>query len=140
MSKGVILFAFNSPKFNYYDMAVATAKRINHFLNLPVTLVTDETSIPTDPNYVFDKTITVTPDKNNKRDWGIWINKGRYQAYELSPYDETILLDTDYLVNSNKLLYCNGMLLYEEESSGDGLIGEYYDNESWLGSYKIRKC
>jgi hypothetical protein len=104
MSKGVILFAFNSPKFNYYDMAVATAKRINHFLNLPVTLVTDETSIPTDPNYVFDKTITVTPDKNNKRDWGIWINKGRYQAFEFSPYDETILLDTDYLVNSNKLL------------------------------------
>lgn len=104
MSKGVILFAFNSPKFNYYDMAVATAKRINHFLNLPVTLVTDETSIPTDSSYVFDKTITVDPDKNNKRDWGIWINKGRYQAFELSPYNETILLDTDYMVNSSKLL------------------------------------
>ena len=47
MSKGAILFAFNSPKFNYYDMAVATAKRINHFLNIPVTLFTDEESIPT---------------------------------------------------------------------------------------------
>jgi hypothetical protein len=32
------------------------------------------------------------------------MNKGRYQAYELSPYDETLLLDTDYMVNSNKLL------------------------------------
>ena len=38
MSRGAILFAFNSPKFNYYKMAEATAKRINHFLSMPVTL------------------------------------------------------------------------------------------------------
>ena len=36
MTKGALLFAFNSPKYNYYEMAVATAKRINHFLDLPV--------------------------------------------------------------------------------------------------------
>ena len=104
MSKGALLFAFNSPKYNYYEMAVATAKRINHFLNLPVTVITDETSIPDKIDYTFDKTITITPDKNNRRDWGIWINKGRYQAFELSPYSETLLLDTDYMVNSTKLL------------------------------------
>ena len=104
MSKGALLFAFNSPKYNYYEMAVATAKRINYFLNLPVTIVTDESSIPDNRNYTFDKTITITPDTTNKRDWGIWINKGRYQAFELSPYSETLLLDTDYMVNSTKLL------------------------------------
>lgn len=103
MSRGAILFAFNSPKFDYYKMAVATAKRINHFLNMPVTVVTDEKSI-SNSNYKFDKTILVEPDKTNSRDWGVWINKGRYQAYELSPYDETLLLDTDYMVNSSKLL------------------------------------
>jgi hypothetical protein len=104
MSKGALLFAFNSPKFNYYTMAVATAKRINHFLNLPVTIVTDGESIPSTINYKFDNTIKVAADKSNTRDWGMWINKGRYQAYELSPYDETLLLDTDYMVNSDKLL------------------------------------
>lgn len=104
MNRGAILFAFNSPKFNYYKMAEATAKRINHFLNLPVTVVTDQESIPANTNYTFDKTIITIPDKNNKRDWGVWINKGRYQAYQFSPYDETLLLDTDYMVNSNKLL------------------------------------
>ena len=104
MSKGALLFAFNSHKYNYYEMAVATAKRINYFLDLPVTVVTDETSIPDNRDYTFDKTITVTPDKSNRRDWGIWINKGRYQAFELSPYAETLLLDTDYMVNSTKLL------------------------------------
>jgi hypothetical protein len=104
MNKGALLFAFNSPKYNYYEMAVATAKRINHFLDLPVTVVTDVSSIPDNRDYVFDNTITITPDKNNRRDWGIWINKGRYQAFELSPYSETLLLDTDYMVNSTKLL------------------------------------
>lgn len=104
MSRGALLFAFNSPKFNYYTMAVATAKRINHFLDLPVTVVTDEKSIPNDIKYEFDNTVIVEADASNKRDWGIWINKGRYRAYELSPYDETLLLDTDYMVNSNKLL------------------------------------
>jgi len=103
MNRGAILFAFNSPKFDYYKMAVATAKRINHFLNLPVTVVTDEKSI-TDQTYMFDKVITVAPDLNNIRDGAVWINKGRFQAYDYSPYDETLLLDTDYMVNSDKLL------------------------------------
>lgn len=104
MSRGVILFAFNSPKYNYYDMALYTAKRVKHFLNLPTTLVTDEESLPNVADAIWDKIITVTPDKDNFRDWGVWINKGRYQAYELSPYDETLLLDVDYVVNSDKLL------------------------------------
>ena len=59
MSKGVILFAFNSTKFNYYDMAVITAKRINHFLDLPVTIITDVTSVPENIDYVFDSAARV---------------------------------------------------------------------------------
>lgn len=104
MSKGVLLFAFNSPKFNYYEMAVATAKRINHFLNLPVTIVTDQKSLPITQTYNFDKTILAPADTTNTRDKQLWLNKGRHRAYQLSPYDETILLDTDYLINSNTLL------------------------------------
>ena len=104
MSRGVLLFAFNSPKYNYYDMAVATAKRVNHFLDLPVTIVTDNDSLPEQQSYTFDNVIIADADKTNKRDWGLWFNKGRYRAYALSPYDETILLDTDYVVNSDKLL------------------------------------
>ena len=34
---------------------------------------------------------------------------------------------------------CEGMLLYEDEERGDGLIGKYFDNESWLGSFVERK-
>lgn len=104
LTRGAILFAFNSPKYDYYSMAEYTAKRINHFLNLPVTIVTDTNSLSKNTNYVWDNIVTVIPDKNNIRDNSIWINKGRYQAYECSPYDETLLLDVDYMVNSDKLL------------------------------------
>jgi len=104
MTRGVLLFAFNSPKYNYYEMAEFNAKRINHYLNLPVTIVTDEDSLPAKTDYKWDNIITITPDKSNSRTWGIWINKGRYQAYDLSPYDETLLLDVDYIVNSDRLL------------------------------------
>lgn len=103
MKRGALLFAFNSPKYNYYQMAEYTAKRIQHFLNLPVTLITDEKSLPEVPTFNFDNIVIVEPDTSNIRDYTVWINKGRYQAYNLSPYDETLLLDTDYMINSNKL-------------------------------------
>lgn len=104
MKQGVILFAFNSKRYDYYKMAVHTAKRVNYFLNLPVTVVTDENSV-TDTEYSFDKRIIIeTPNTNNVRSWGTWINKDRFRAYELTPYDNTLILDVDYIVNSKTLL------------------------------------
>lgn len=103
MSRGVLLFAFNIENVNYYEMAVSTAKRVNHFLNLPVTLVTNSQSLPEVQHYIFDNVIIAPEDKTNKKGKNLWLNKGRYRAYELTPYEETILLDTDYLVNSDRL-------------------------------------
>jgi hypothetical protein len=104
MTRGAIVFAFNTEKYNYYEMAEYTAKRINKFLNLPVTIITDEDSLPENAEYVWDNVIKVVPNKKNSRVWGTWINKGRWQVYELTPYDETLLVDADYVINSNKLL------------------------------------
>jgi hypothetical protein len=84
-------------------MAVYTAGRINRFLDLPVTIITDRDSI-TDTSYTFDKTIIIEADRSNYRGKSSWINKGRYQVYDLSPYHETLVLDTDYMVNSRTLL------------------------------------
>lgn len=105
MSRGAILFAFNSPKYDYYSMAEFTAKRINHYLDLPVTIITDKESTLSSSGYQFDNVIITEPDKDksNKRSWGLWINKGRYQVYDMTPYDDTILLDADYIVNSDQL-------------------------------------
>ena len=105
MSKGVLLFAFNNDKVDYYAMAIATAKRANQFLNLPVTVITDASTDMSKYDYEFDNVVIVEADRTNLNAQNeVWINKGRYQAYNLSPYDETLLLDTDYLINSNTLL------------------------------------
>jgi hypothetical protein len=84
-------------------MACYTASRVNKFLDLPVTVITDESSI-SGSDYVFDRVITREPDRSNTKNRSTWINKGRYQVYELTPYDETLLLDTDYMINSQQLL------------------------------------
>jgi hypothetical protein len=38
-----------------------------------------------------------------------------------------------------KTNYCKGMMNYEDEEEGDGLVGKYYNNEVWIGSYIERK-
>lgn len=83
-------------------MAVATAKRINNFLDLPVSIITDNASIaPLD--YSFDNTITIEPDRSNWRKGNQWINKGRYNVFDYTPYTDTLVLDVDYLINSSTL-------------------------------------
>ena len=109
MSKGVLLFARDTETRSYTKMAEYCAKKIRQHLNLPVTLVTDHDA-KIDTN-VFDHVVRVDTetDKQARRLTGetpaeAWRNFNRYAAYELSPYDETILLDTDYICNSSRLL------------------------------------
>lgn len=109
MSRGMLLFAFNTPQVDYFSMAIATAKRAQKFLGLSVSVVTDANTVLANYDYKFDNVfLTKSDDSNTRKDLKkgsqVWINKGRYQAYELSPYDDTILLDTDYMINSDKLL------------------------------------
>lgn len=102
MNKGVLLFAFNSPNYDYFKMAEYCAKRVNYFLNLPVTLVTDKASYK--PSDYFDQVIFSEPNKTNLQKKEVWINKDRFKAYNYSPYDITLLLDVDYVVNGPTLL------------------------------------
>lgn len=105
-SRGVVLFAFNSDKVDYVKIADEACKLIKHCLNLPVTLITDKTASPA---FTYDRVIYVDAkdgnyrlDKNNNLIK--WRNFDRYSVYDLSPYNETLLLDTDYLVLDNSLL------------------------------------
>lgn len=103
-SRGVVLFAFNSSTVNYVSIAELAAQLITKHLNLPVTLITDSAT-----NYAFDHVITVSSlDGNSRRTLAgriiDWKNFDRFKVYEYSPYDETILLDVDYLVFDDSLL------------------------------------
>lgn len=104
-SKGVVVFAFNTSHVDYVALADETSKLTSSRLNLPITLITDPDS---SPKFAYDKIIRVQSKSGNTRtDQGVekeWRNFGRYMAYDLSPYDTTILLDSDYLVLDRSLL------------------------------------
>ena len=110
MSKGVLYFAFNNDRVDYVAQAVWNAHRVKRHLGVGVSLVTDKASKPKDTS-MFD-TVFVTESKSggtrkydhmNADSSAEWKNTGRCNAYNLSPYDQTIVLDTDYIVNSNQL-------------------------------------
>ena len=91
-SKGVILFATNTDTVDYVAIAHRAERLINHYLNLPVTII---------------ETSQTTANKRYNIDSGrfeSWNNKGRGTAYELSPYGQTLLIDSDYLIFDNNLL------------------------------------
>lgn len=100
-SRGVLLFAFNT-EINYVEIARRAACLVKHVLNLPVTLVTDKNVNSKE----FDQVILVENTLQNYKVGtpGIWRNGDRFRAYELSPYYETILIDSDYLVLDQNLL------------------------------------
>jgi len=91
-SRGVVIFATNTAETDYVSIAEQNARLIEHFLKLPTTIVSAK---DTGSNQRF------STDTGRFVEWK---NFGRHEAYEASPYDETIVLDADYLVFDNSLL------------------------------------
>ena len=116
MSKGVLLFAQNNHEVDYIQMAIFAAERINKFLNVPVTLATDnldyiEKTYP-DKSRVFDNIVAVNSTFTQQKqfyDGALtskilpWKNFTRADSFDISPYDETLVMDVDYILNSNNL-------------------------------------
>jgi hypothetical protein len=108
MTTGALIFAFNNESTDYVAMAGWSADRIHRHLNIPVAIVTD--ADPADPRLVSaDQIINAAPVSGGKRRFednqtGVsWYNAGRTSAYSLSPWDQTLVLDADYVVCGNGL-------------------------------------
>ncbi len=107
--KGVLIYAFNNQRIDYFAQAEWCANRVNHFLKLPVSIVTDASS--QNGRSSRHNIIYSTPESGGQRVYNpnldhtadIWINANRYQSWDLSPYDETVVLDSDYIVCSDQL-------------------------------------
>jgi hypothetical protein len=111
MTQGFLLFAHNNEEINYGVMALWQAKRISKFLGKPVSIVTDaQTTSSLD---IFDTTWRETFDQiiltdslttQTKRyiDRPLTFhNIDRTQSWNLTPYDETIVMDTDIIIQSS---------------------------------------
>lgn len=103
--KGALIFAINNGTIDYLSMARWSAKNIARHLGIPTAIVTNELFTPLDHEHV----VHITPQGTNSRWFGdynknvIWHNESRVNAYELTPWDETIVLDGDYVVASDQL-------------------------------------
>jgi len=108
MITGALIFAFNNESTDYITMAQWSARNIRRWLNIPTAIVTDAN--PRDPRLSgFDQVIPATASAGGTR-WFedyqatvTWHNASRTDAYTLSPWDQTLVLDADYVVASDQL-------------------------------------
>lgn len=106
---GVLIFAFNNQEIDYFAQAQWCADRVTRHLGTPVTIVTDSKSRRHDRNK--HNIIEIEPEAGGNRVYdpinhpesATWYNASRYRAYELSPYEKTLVLDSDYVTCSDRL-------------------------------------
>lgn len=137
-SRGVILFAFNTAEINYLKIAENCVKLIKKHLNLPVTLITNENCEIENcsvVHYTQTQFYNTRPGGAGKE----WKNVDRYLAYELSPYDTTLLIDCDYYIFTNNLLkyfdIVEDYLLAKEQlftsATTLGTMGDFHIDQRW---------
>jgi hypothetical protein len=106
MTTGALIFAFNNEQIDYVALANWSARNIHRHLGIPVCVVTDKEPETT---HVFDRVVIAQPVNADQRYFSdydttvTWHNTNRMDAYTLSPWDQTLVLDADYVVASDQL-------------------------------------
>jgi hypothetical protein len=114
MTTGALIFAQNNAQIDYVKLAIFAASKIKQFLNIPVSIVTDSPAylVETYPDHGFDQIIEITGSAAGRKTFHDgtlyskvleWKNLSRPQIYDLTPYDKTLVIDSDYIINSDIL-------------------------------------
>ena len=153
MSKGIIIFAQNNEYVNYAEQACACAGYARKNLSLfdEICLITNtETLKPNKKliNKYFDKVIVsdsfqpdnirLFKDTTHITEYASFKNMGRSEVYDLSPYDETLVIDADYFI-------MNDILDQVWDSENDVMInckyrdvsGRHKENIEYLDNFSI---
>jgi hypothetical protein len=140
MTRGALLFAFNNETTDYVSLAAWSADNIRRHLGLPVAVVTDQQDL-----LGFDVVINTHSDSQNKRHFSdynravTWHNTNRAMAYQLTPWDQTLVLDVDYVVASDKLTQLfdidGDFLAHRWARDASGLND--FSTLNWFGNYRM---
>ena len=123
MSRGIITFALNNERVDYTQLAVAFAAFARrNMADCNICLITDQGGLDwqsykghSHPKDYFTDIITLDEARQqfrNRRKFrdtryyditDVFRNEDRPSALDLSPYDETLLVDCDYLILSDSL-------------------------------------
>lgn len=98
MTKGIVVLAQNNDTDDYVEQACALAMSLRVHNDTKISIVTNN-AVPNDYKNLFDQIIPIPfNDSAENSDWKI---ENRWKLYHASPYDETIVMDTDMLVLQN---------------------------------------
>jgi len=141
MTTGALIFAFNNEHIDYLSMARWSAGNIQRCLDIPTAIITDNTFVSKD----YEQCIYANPEGKYTRKFAdqendvTWYNGNRVDAYRLSPWDQTLVLDADYVVASNQLkkvltMNCN---FAAHKTAYDILHQDNFDNLNSFGNFKM---
>jgi len=142
MTNGILLMGHDTPTVPYGLLATYAAQAIKKHLGLPVCLITDMHTTY-NAKYFDEVKFNEIGNDNQRFDESlnkkiIWRNTDRSNAFDLSPFDKTILMDVDYLVQTSTLLK-----LFEQDIDFlchrqiNDVTGGLFDNSETLGSVGI---
>jgi hypothetical protein len=146
MSRGALMFAYNND-FDYLSMADVAAGLVKKNLGIPTTVITDVASLKGKNLRYIDNVVTKESTGGNTRSFMLptatvtttWYNLNRSDAYELSPYEQTLMLDSDYFAFSDRLRHVfdtdHEFLCFDRVSDVTGQ--DSYEGDILIGKYSL---
>lgn len=140
MTRGVLMYAHNNSEIDYFKIACANALMVKKNLDVPVTVVTDDGTLSwanqnlgkefiehcfnnvvlVKKQYTYSNTKFYNDTSFSSKQLQFY-NCNHWEAYDLTPYEETLFIDSDYLIMSDALNNCWG-------STDDVMINKHIFN------------
>jgi len=141
MTTGALIFAFNNSDIDYVSMAAWSAGNIRRHLDIGTTVVTDSKQAVN--NSIFEHVILTDKEQGGTRHFSdignvvTWYNSNRVDAYNLTPYEQTLVLDADYVVSSNNLksLFNSGQDFLCHRNAYNIANGEFLSDLNKFGAH-----
>lgn len=139
-------------KINYIEQACLLAMSLQVHTTTPISIVTNDI-VPTEYQSLFDQIIPIP--FNDAAKLSEWKIENRWKLYHASPYDETIVMDTDMIVLQNidswwkflsnyEMFFTSKVLTYRGEISNTSYYRKtFIDNNLpnlFSGLHYFKKC
>jgi hypothetical protein len=153
MTKGIVVLAQNNKKTNYVLQACLLAMSLKATNpNTKISIITNN-RVPAVYKSLFDKIIKIPwSDAAKKSEWKV---ENRWKVYHVTPYNETMVLDTDMLVlqdidswwkflSKYELFFTSNVQTYRGELVTDDFYRKTFTINNlpnlYSGLYYFKKC
>ena len=103
MKQGVLLFCFDTEHTRYHKILERCVRLVKKNISKNITVVTNFDTFKKTSPMGFIEYKLIEPELGNTLNGKAWNNIDRHMAYELSPYDTTLVMDIDYFCFSDNL-------------------------------------